>query len=399
MEQKSYTAYFMEHYLPRDEIAYRLPVSVSLSDAWREILRERERNAVRLPLLSWDGHPYWYVPTNRFNEAGDRFMEAARDEAVSAMPQYENDGGIIDEAFFSSVIEGAYSTRQRAREFIMEGTPPKDRSEQMILNNYEALRFALEHVDDPINEAVVLEIARILTKGTLEDSVRAGYRDGPVQVVSGRQEIVYEAPDASCIKSMMDALLTYIADPEVHPVVKACVTQIYFVTIHPFYDGNGRTARALSYLILLKAGYHFMRQVTISGILAQERAKYYKAIMACQNPANGYDFTYFLEFYADLLSRSVDGIHAHMAVYRALGELEKRLSGDEFARVLKGARWLAAEDIETITTEKWKSKFGVSFETARRDLTKLEEEGFVVMRTVGRKHFYGVTKSKKEVRN
>ena len=65
-----------------------------------------------------------------------------------------------------------------------------------------------------------------------------------------------------------------------------------------------------------------------------------------------------------------------------------RLDERNDARSLKGAYWLANDEIETITTEKWKQKFGVSFETARKDLFLLEKEGFLIIRREGHKLFF-----------
>lgn len=302
-----------------------------------------------------------------------------------------DESAVIDEAFFSSVIEGAYSTRQRAHEFISSGETPKDKNEQMILNNYAALRFVLDHLDGPINEAVVLEIGRLLTENTLEPGTKPGDRDGMVYVKNGQQEIIYTPPKAALVRPMMQELLHYIADPDVHPIIKACVAHIAFVTIHPFFDGNGRTARAISYMILLQAGYDFLRQFPISGVLLQERSKYYKSIRASQDPENGYDFTYFLEYYAGMIERGTQGIHDRVAGHRKVDCLRDALSGmADGERLVRGATWLINEDIETITAEKWKSKFKVSFETARQDLLRLEEVGFLMKRTVGRKNYFDV---------
>lgn len=382
-------AYFLERYLPRDEVVYRLPVSVSMESFWPELLAARRSRMVILPLPAENGAFYGYVPTPRFLAAGDRIAALARVEALSESPTFRTEAGVMDEAYFSSVIEGAYTTRQEAHALLSAHTAPQNRSEQMILNNYAALRFVLEHLDGPINEAVVLEIARLLTEGTLDSEEKHGYRDKGVQVVSGTQEVVYTAPPAESIRPMMDALLAYINDPTVHPIVKACVAHIDFVTIHPLFDGNGRTARALAYMILLKAGYGFFRQFPISGLLAQERSRYYKAIRASQNPENGADFTYFMEYYADMLSRSLEDVHAHLALFKRLHVLEQRLEGSASgARILQGAAWMVNERVESITADKWRGKFKVSFETARQDLQRLEQEGFVTLRVVGRKHHY-----------
>ena len=386
---KTIIEYFLERYLPRNEIVYRLPVSVDICDAWPEILSARKEGAVTLPLCAWNGTPYWYSPTGDFLSAGNHLAEIARTRDLNRSELYLHDDGIVDEAYYSSVIEGAYSTRQRAHELIRSKEPPKDLSERMVLNNYRALQFVLEHLDGPINDAVILEIGRLLTDGTLDMDTSPGYRTGPVSVVSGAEEVVYRAPDAEYVGPMMQQLLAYIANPDIHPVVKACVSHIYFVTIHPFNDGNGRTARALSCMILLKAGYDFFRQVPISGLLLQERSRYYKAIRMAQAPENGYDFTYFMDYYADMLLRTTEQMHHHVAAAQQLQALEKALpeSGGR-SRILRGAGWIVSEDIQTISTEKWQKKFGISFETARQDLKTLCESGFLTMRTVGRKHFY-----------
>ncbi len=126
--------YFIQNYLPKEEIMYRLPVSIPIADFWPEELAHRKSMATPLPLASWDGHPYRYVSTDKLLGAGDRFVKIALDENTTAMPQYEYDDGVIDEAFYSSVIEGAYSTRQRAREVITSGASPKNRSEQMMVS-------------------------------------------------------------------------------------------------------------------------------------------------------------------------------------------------------------------------------------------------------------------------
>lgn len=387
--------YFITHYLPREEIIYRLPVSEKISDIWPAILAERKKQAICLPLNSYDGHAYWYVPTKDILSAGDALAGIARTDELNQGEQYAHDISIADEAYYSSVIEGAYTTRQRARELIRNNEMARDKNERMIVNNYRALQFVLSHLDGPVNEAFVLETGRLLTDGTQEDGFEPGYRKGTVYVMSGRQEIVYRAPDAEYVPGMMRQLLDFINDPEVHPVIKACIAHVYFVTVHPFNDGNGRTARALSYMILLQAGYDFLRQVPVSGLLLQERSRYYKAIRACQMPENGYDLTYFISYYADMLFRTTEGLHTRVAGVRRLKALEAAL-GDmpSRERLLRGAEWLLTENIPTVTTEKWRAKFRIAFETARQDLNTLAAYGLLTMRISGRKHFYDVTESK-----
>ena len=391
MEKQELLRYFMENYYPRQEIVYRLPASLPISAIWPEILRERREKAELLPLHTAAGESFWYVPTGRFLQSGDALARAARNESMNPMLLHDHEESIMDEAFYSSVIEGAFSTSAKARELIRSGKSPETRDERMIVNNYEALRFALDHLDTPINEAVTLEIARILTEGTLEDDAKPGWRNGPVRVISGRQEVVYVAPDADKIRPMLDDLFAFLSMTDVHPVIKACAVHIYFVTIHPLSDGNGRTARALAYMILLQAGYDFFRQIPISGLLAQERARYYKSIRASQDPANGNDFTYFMEYYADMLLRSISGIRDRMNEKRKMEELRRAASSLASAdRLVAGMEWLYSKEIRTITTEKWKEKHRVSFETARKDLTWLAGHGYLTERNAGHKKYFDV---------
>ena len=394
MDRQELLQYFMDNYYPRQEIVYRLPASLPIADFWPEEIQCRKDRASVLPLHTASGESFWYVPTNRFLQSGDALAQAARYESTNELPQYSHDDSIIDEAFYSSSIEGAYSTKARARELIQSGKSPESKDERMIVNNYDALRFVLDHLDTPINEAITLEIARILTEGTLEEGTKSGWRDGPVQVVSGRQKVVYVAPDADTIRPMLDDLFAFLQMDDVHPVIKACAVHIYFVTIHPLFDGNGRTARALAYMILLQAGYDFFRQVPISGLLVQERSKYYKAIRASQDPVNGNDFTYFMEYYADMLLRSISDIHSHMNEKMIVAELRKAASSlASVDRLADGLEWLYSKGFETVTTNTWTDKFKISFETARKDLSWLAYHGYLNIRTSGHKKFFDVSKA------
>jgi len=392
LEQRELICYFMENYYPRREMVYRLPVSLTIDEFWPEALKYRREHAVELPLRAAAGDArYWYVPTKKLLASGDALAQIVRYADADRLPQYAHDSVIMDEAFYSSAIEGAYSTRAKAHELIQSGKPPRTKEERMIVNNYEALRFVLDHLDAPINEAIVLEIARILTEGTLEANTKPGWRDAGVQVISGRQEVVYTAPNADQIRPMLDDLFAFLAMADIHPIIKACAAHIYFVTIHPLFDGNGRTARALAYMILLQAGYDFFRQVPLSGLLSQERTRYYKAIRAAQDPINGNDFTYFIEYYADMLLRSIADIHRHMDDLARVDALRRDAADLASAnRLCEGMEWLYAKGFANITTEKWKERFKVSFETARKDLLWLAEHGYLDMRSSGHKRFFDV---------
>lgn len=387
MNDESLIRTFYDLYTNKQETMYRLPMNTDIEDFWPAELQYRKDRSLVLPLCSFDGNAYWYSRTERFLESADTITAMARSASDTSLFAELQADSLIDEAYFSSAIEGAFSTKDKARLLIESGRTPADKNERMIFNNYKALRFALEQLDEPISEQTVVKIAGILTDGTEEESPVTGYRDAPVYVVSRTGETVYTAPSAHCVPGMMDALFAYINDPSVHPVEKAVIAHAYFVTVHPFFDGNGRTARALTYMILLQSGYDFFRYVPISGILAENRPRYYKALRSCQDTANGGDFTYFTDFYTSLLADTLQTLQKRLAAMRKYEALKETL-GSADHRLLKGACWMATGGIPTITAAKWQNKFGVSFETARTDLMELTRLGFLSRRTEGRKLFF-----------
>lgn len=392
LSKEALLEHFIADYLPRAQVQYRLPLAFRIEDIWPELVALRRRRATILPLHRLDGEAFWYVPTEKLLTSGDRVAAMARREAALQLPQYRAlfEDGLIDEAYFSSLIEGAVTTREEAKALIKGGKSPRDHSQRMILNNYKALSFVLETLEEPMDGALLVRIVSILTHETQEEV--SGYRDVPVYVVSGRQETVYTPPPAERVPAMIAELLTYLAREDVHPVIKACVAHIMLVTIHPFSDGNGRTARALSYRILLDAGYDFFRQFPISGLLAQERPRYYKAIANTQQPQGGADLTYFIEYYTEMLARSVEALNRDVALFaRAKGITDSLAQeGPLPQRLMEGVPWLLSDGKQSITAEIWREKWGTSFETARQDLLRLEKAGLLQLEVQGRKHIYRI---------
>ena len=387
---ESLIAQFMERYLPRQEIIHRLPVSISIQQFWPELEQERRKCSQELPLLAQDRKPFWFVLTGSIEEQCDAIAELARRDIAFTGPEFDAlfQGAVVDEAVYSSVIEGAFTSREQAADFIRQNKQPRNKSEQMVKNNYDALTYVLEHLEDEINEETILQIAQIVTRSAAEVQV-TGYRDGAVYV-TGREGDVYTPPQADAVPEMMRALVEFIQKSELHPLLKACIAHFYFVYVHPFGDGNGRTARALSYMMLLQAGYDFFRYFSISGIVAEERGKYYRSMRNVED-SDG-DMTYFIDAYSGMLARTVEKMEHHLKYHVLAGQKLKELeqNGTLNERQLKGAKWLLESSGSSVAVETWRKKYKVATETARRDLLALCDAGLLVRELDGRKAVFRI---------
>ena len=381
---------FIDRYLPRNEIIHRLPLSVPIGKLWPELEKERRRRSTELPLYTQEGKPFRFVVNATIEAQCDRIAEMARREIVFSGPEFDvmYEDAVIDEAVYSSLIEGAFTSRAQAVQFIRRHNEPKNKSEQMVKNNYDALTYVLEHLEEPITEETAFQIARIVTQSASEVQVN-GYRTGPVYV-TGRDGVVYTPPEAKRVPEMMKRLFAFIAASELPPVLKACIAHFYFAYVHPFGDGNGRTARALSYMMLLQAGYDFFRYFSISGIVAQERGKYYRAMLNVEE-SDG-DMTYFIDCYSGMLARAVQQMDEHLKRHVLAGRRFKELQslGKLNDRQLRGAKWLLESENDRVTVEAWKKKFKTVTETARRDLLLLCECGMLTRTMEGRKAVFHI---------
>ena len=384
---------FMDRYLSREEIAYRLPVSIPIGQFWPVMEAARKKSAISLPLKAQNGLPFWFVINKTIEAQCDAVAAVARRSFVfDELSKQAMEEATIDEAVWSSVIEGAFTSKAEAARIIRQNKSPANKSEQMVKNNYQALLYVLEHLEDPITAQTLIDIARIVSRGASDETVE-GFRTVPVYV-TGREEIVYTPPDAAQIPALVDDLIAFITDSELHPLLKACIAHFYFVYVHPFTDGNGRTARALSYMMLLRTGYDFFRYFSISGLIAEERGRYYKAMRQVETSVN--DMTYFIDYYSSMLLRSVERMKEHL-----LGHVltEKRMHALQAAgrlneRQQKGTRWLLEGKTAQVTVDAWKKKFRTATETARQDLLLLCEEGLLERKMEGRKAIFIIQREK-----
>jgi len=220
---------------------------------------------------------------------------------------------LILESHHSTHIEGTALSLEQAQN-ILEGKKIKgvNRDDEKELLNYKkAMDFITKYLgkEDPITEGLIRELHRITVKGVRSDKADPGnYRKIQNYVVNSlTREIIYTPPAPLEVPHLMREFAGWLnKNKDLSPVLTAGIAQFQLVHIHPFIDGNGRTARLLSTLILYKTDYDFKRLFTISKYYDKNRPAYYKAIQSVRN--NAMDMTDWLEYFVIGLQRQMKEI-------------------------------------------------------------------------------------------
>jgi Fic family protein len=210
---------------------------------------------------------------------------------------------------------------------------------------------------------------------------------GPMQVVSGpvgRAQVHFQAPPAASVPQEMSRFLQWFntEEPTIDPVLKAALAHLWFVTIHPFDDGNGRIARAIADLMLARSEKSPKRFYSMSAQIRQQRAAYYNILEQTQN--DGLNVTPWMLWFLNCLEGAIRDAH------NTLG-----------AVLEKGKFWQAIKDIPInerqrlvlnrlldgfegkFTNAKWAKLTKCSPDTALRDITQLVEHGILVRNPEG----------------
>jgi Fic family protein len=181
---------------------------------------------------------------------------------------------------------------------------------------------ALKHIEQivrqkrPITEKVLLKIHKLVTNKTLPREQSGCYRHVPVYIVHRRpgllDEVIYTGPDAKSVPDLCLELIKWINNSEkegINPVVVAGIVHQEIAAIHPFADGNGRTARAFATLILYSRGYDFRHLFALEDYYNLDRPSYYAAINIGKNyTERRHDFTSWLEYFVKGFKEEIDRV-------------------------------------------------------------------------------------------
>lgn len=303
---------------------------------------------------------------------------------------------VLEEAITSSQLEGASTTRKVAKAMIQEGRAPSSRGERMILNNYQGMLFIRDYIRQPLTPAIVIELQRRLTEGTLDDPDAAGRfrrQDEHIVVEDETGTRLHTPPDASELADRLQAMCDFAngvqPDEFIPPAIRSILLHFWLAYDHPFVDGNGRTARALFYWSMAREGYWLCEYVSISRILRKARAQYARSYLYTETDDN--DVTYFLLYQLRVLMRAIADLHDFLArkaaeiheaaeLVRSASAVNSELNPRQLALMNHALKTATAR----YTVESHRISHGVSYETARSDLLKLVRLRLLDQRKVGK---------------
>lgn len=292
---------------------------------------------------------------------------------------------IMEEAIASSQMEGASTTREAAKEMLRKKISPKDKSQRMIVNNYNTINFIRDHSKEDLTPAFIMQVHALMTDRALDIEDAAGrFRRQEESIVVGdgiTGEIVHIPPEAECLNVFIDRLCAFFNDKSpaifIHPVIRGIIIHFLMGYYHPFADGNGRTARALFYWYMMRNDYWLVQYLSISRIIRGSKRAYEKAFLFTEHDSN--DMGYFIKYHLDVLNKSFDELRKYLVrkhKEKKKSETLLRL-GNITARQAEILNRLIENPDEVLTSMDITSRFGVSAGTAKSDLRNLTEKGYL----------------------
>ncbi len=298
---------------------------------------------------------------------------------------------LMEEAIASSQIEGAATTRKMAKEMLESNRKPRNQSEQMIVNNYTVMQWIVQNKNIRLTPSIILQIHQIITNNTMTEKQEEGAfrQSDEVRVIDVQTgDVLHTPPGHEQMEKLMEEFCLFANDSKnenffLHPIAKAIILHFLIGYIHPFSDGNGRTARALFYWYLIKKGYWLIEYMSVSRIILSSKAQYARAYQYTELDHN--DCTYFILYNLKCIGRALEELKAYIARKNKekKNTLELLRHTDYNDRQINLLQDILTNNKNIFTVQEVQTKFGVSNQTARNDLNQLVEKGILQSRRNG----------------
>ncbi|MBU1006663.1 MAG: Fic family protein [Candidatus Omnitrophica bacterium] len=393
-----------DKYLYWDKFKHlKLPKNVSAEHLWAYLKFSRQPKIMKASLISDKDEKFGYcIPSSVLENLSfiDKHTSGEIIVGDSSIHKSEQKrylvNSLMEEAIASSQLEGAATTRKVAKEMLRSGRRPKNNAEQMIFNNYKTIAGMKDLIDKPLDDNILFKLHKSMTIDTMDSSECGRFRtmeDDKIYVVDSEGNILHDPPKADKISSLMKTLYDYANDVNdshfVHPIIKAINLHFYLSYIHPFMDGNGRTARALFYWYAIKHDYWMFEYLTISRVFLDAPSKYARAFLYTE--MDSLDLTYFISFHLRVIKNSIVKLveyikrkqkkasetSYYLKKYKELNERQRSLIKHAVEHPDEQYAIAMHQNIHNIT-----------YEAARKDLKFLEMKKLLVRIKKERRYYY-----------
>lgn len=269
------------------------------------------------------------------------------------------------------------------------------KDKQEVINYLEALDAIAHYAKTPLDLKLFLTMHKTLTKGTLKSPKDCGaFRDRQVfvgkRIFDGTQfkEVVeYMPPKTEYVPKLVEEFLAWLNSKEaveINPVILAGIGHYEVARIHPFIDGNGRTARLLAALILYKSGFDHRRFFALDDYYDQDRSIYYAALKTVeQNKGN---LTTWLEYFTDGVLYSVNKVKEVIAKLGIVGKVEKSEQIELTQKQIKILEKI--QKTGKVTNKDLREMFKISRQAILKEISKLIEAKLIELVGKGRGAYY-----------
>jgi Fic family protein len=403
-EYKDFLQTAESRYFYWDEVKHRKDLPFDPEKSWRLIKINRALNYKNVEI---GAHLFKYYLTYQIqkdlHEFDLKMIGGLYQNPITDFEKAEYlKNSLMEEAIASSQIEGAVTTTKIAWDMLKSGRKPRNESEQMIFNNLRAIRYIEENQDKNIDKTFIIELHRIMTVKTTAEECAGDYRKGEIFVQDHFDgEIAHIPPDWNELENLMDSLCNFAnSDNEfIHPIIKASMIHFFIGYIHPFKDGNGRTARALFYWYLSKKGYTLIKNISISRAILDSRIQYDKAFLKTEYDQN--DLNYFITYSIKSLRvafeslvryrdrKKADKEQASVIAYRLIEKGMSKRQADLLGH-------LYTKENSVVSLQQYAKKHEIVRQTARKDLSELVKLDLIIEEKKGKSIIFRI-KSKSDV--
>lgn len=374
-------------YLYWDKVKYLGPKDIDKTILWQAVRIQRDINAQS---LRFGKHTFRFTITKNMLALLHGFdmnlggILGTENIIPTTDKNYYLISSIMEEAIASSQMEGASTTRRIAKDMLRKQLRPKNKSQQMIVNNYETISKISKNSKEELTEEKLLDIHRSITNKTLDDPEDEGVfrKNDDIYVVDGiTGHVSHTPPSYTEIDELIHALCDFAnnddSDNFIHPIIKGIIIHFILAYIHPFSDGNGRTARSLFYWYMIKKGYWLTEYLSISRIIYVNKKSYEKAFQYTESDGN--DLSYFIQHHLNVMKKAFEELKKYLQ--RKINEQQNTLQFVGILNINERQRYvlkIISDSKRTIFTPKELStQFNISTRTARTDLQELVGMGYL----------------------